>query len=336
MLCCALMACKKVTVDFTYEPTAPKAGESVTFYNHSSSGEEWSWNFGDGAVSTIKSPSHTYKQPGTYRITLKVDDKSSLTATKEITVYDTIPSFTVSDSTFVIYKDYTFTASVYNPFNYEVKYLWYRPAQETIEEYAQITDTVLTNSTLHLYFTRPMSAASIGLRVILNGDTTYIQKEYEVQNRFTNSVYFRTPKYDFQQRIYEEKSAPLQQLADRAAILDYEQDTFQTYSGYDFTLSELAEVFPGLEGFHICSRKIYFRANGLWVANIDGAYLVQIDSLACSAMSLDTKDNRIYWANENGVWYMPFIGSDNNKFITTPVLLNDLVGVSKLAADCAQ
>ena len=69
------------------------------------------------------------------------------------------------------------------------------------------------------------------------------------------------------------------------------------------------------------------------MANIDGAYPVQIDELDCAYMTLDTKDNRIYWANEEGVWYMPFVGSDNNKFVSTPVLLNTMTNVIKLAAD---
>ena len=88
-----------------------------------------------------------------------------------------------------------------------------------------------------------------------------------------------------------------------------------------------------MKGFHIANRKIYYRANGLWVANIDGANQVQIDSANCTAMTLDTKDSRIYWANENGVWYLPFIGSDNNKYVTTPAQLNTLTNVTKLAAD---
>ena len=60
---------------------------------------------------------------------------------------------------------------------------------------------------------------------------------------------------------------------------------------------------------------------------------MQIDDADCLAMTLDTKDNRIYWATSTGVWYMPFIGSDNNKFVTTPKQLNNLTGITKLAAD---
>ena len=334
MLCCAIMACNKTTVEFTYSPANPKAGQSVRFTNQSSSGQDWLWTFGDGASSSTKSPSHVYKQAGTYRIVLKVDNNNSLTATKEITVYDTVPTFTASDSIFTIYTDYTFTANVYNPYNLDVKYLWYLPAMPADQQpYAHITDTSFTQSALHLYFIRPIREAGIGLRVIVNEDTTFIEHYYEVSDQTTNSVYIRTEEADYRQRIFGTKAEPEQQLAERALILEEAQDTFQNYNGHDFVLSELKEIFPELEGFHISHRKIYYRADGLWVASIDGANPVQIDSLDCTAMTLDTKDNRIYWANENGVWYMPFVGSDNNRFVYIPVLLNEMSSVTKLAAD---
>lgn len=317
-LCCALIACKKNDVSFTYSPTEPRAGEKVQFTNNSTSGEEWEWTFGDGASSTLKSPTHTYKRPGTYRVLLKVDKRNAWTATKEITVFDTIPTFTCPDTVFTIFKDYTFTANVYNPYNYPVSYLW-------------SVDSV-TDPTLTLYFD-DAEEELIWLRVILNGDTTMVIKTIDVQDRPTNSVLFRTDLGDFRQRIF----GPLAEEAmlDESAtpLLDAEQDTMQIYNGKAFYLSDLQLLFPFLEGFHISNRKIYLRGDGLWVANIDGAYPVQIDSLDCYAMTLDTKDNRIYWANENGVWYMPFIGSDNNQFVTVPTLLNTMTDISKIAAD---
>jgi len=334
-LCCALTACKQNKVEFTFSPTEPKAGESVKFTNNSTSGEEWEWTFGDGLTSTIKAPSHVFKQPGKYIVTLKVDKKKAWMASKEITVYDTIPTFVCDDdSVFHIYKDYTFTANVYNPYNYEVKFCWYLPVSNALLlPYAEITDTTMTNSTLHLYFTRPVEDAGLGLEVILNGDTTYIQKYFDVYDRATNSVLIRTPEYDLRQRIFGSRAEGAFVDFTASPLLDEEQDTLQTYNGYTFRLSELADIFEGIEGFHIASRKIYYRWDGLWVANIDGANPVQIDSLECLAMTLDTKDSRIYWANENGVWYMPFVGSDNNKFVTTPVQLNKITDVSRLAAD---
>ena len=335
MLCLGMIACKHINVDFTYSPEAPRAGQAVYFTNLSSSGEEWEWIFGSGATSTLKSPTYTYKQPGTYLVTLKVDKKSSRTASKEITIYDTIPTFIGTDTTYTIYTDYTFKAVVYNPYNYDVKYEWYLPIDSTefTPPYCIITDTAMNMSALHLYFTRPVSAAKIGLRVTLNGVVTDIQKSYEVFDRETRSVLLRTADGDYRQRIFGERAEPANALPEPNALLDSEQDTLQRYNNYVFTLSELSSVFPGIQGFHIASRKIYYRANGLWVAYLDGAYKVQIDETDCVAMTLDTKDNRIYWANEKGVWYMPFVGSENNKFITVPVLLNEMKNVTKITAD---
>lgn len=328
-LCCALMACDKTTVDFSYSPASPRAGQTVEFSNLSSGGEEWSWSFGDGASLILKSPSHAYKQPGTYRVTLQVDKKKQLTATKEITIYDTVPTFSCSESEFEIYKDYTFEALVYNPYNYDVTYSWILPAN-TI--YAVVTDSAMNNSTLKLYFTKAMDEAPIWLTVVMNGKTTYIQKSFRVKDRTTNSVLFRTPDGDYRQRIFGERAEIYQPVA-ADTLLDNEQDTLQIYNRKEFRLSELNALFPGIQGFHIAGRKIYYRANGLWVANLDGAYNVQIDGAECYAMTLDTKDNRIYWANDEGIWYMPFVGSDNNKFVTIPTRLNNMRRVTRIAAD---
>lgn len=323
MLCLMGMACKRVSVDFTYSPQAPRAGQQVAFTNLSSSGEEWNWVFGSGATSTLKSPTYVYRQPGTYRVTLQVDNKSSLTATKEITIYDTIPTFECADSTFTVFTDYTFKAVVYNPYNYDITYEWNLPAN-TI--YAVVTDTTFHNSTLHLYFTQPMSAAPVALTVIMNEDTTYIEKNFDVQDRATHAILFRTAEADYRQRIFGEKAESYKVTEDKidSTMLADEQDTVQNYFGREFKLSELTTVFPSIEGFRIASRKIYFRANGLWVAHLDGTDMVQIDSKPCKAMNLDTKDNRIYWANDEGIWHMPLVGSDNNKFITVPKQLNTL------------
>lgn len=329
-LCCALIACKKNTIEFTYSPTEPRAGQSVVFSNQSSSGEEWEWTFGDGGTSALRAPSHIFRNPGTYTVSLKVDKKKSWTVSHQITVYDTIPTFVASDSIFYIYTDYTFTANLYNPYNYEVKYEWIFPVN-TI--YVDVTDGKTTNKNLHLCFTQAMKEAPIWLNITVNGETTEVRKSFEVLDRPTNSVLIRTTNGDYRQRIFGSRAEMFRPDASAAALLDTEQDTAQTYNGHTFTLAEVATVFPGVQGFHIANRKIYYRADGLWVANIDGANPVQIDTAACAAMTLDTYDNRIYWANKDGVWYMPFIGSDNNQFVTEPVLLNGLLDVTKIAPD---
>lgn len=330
-LCCALIACKKIDVDFSYSPTEPRAGQAVTFSNLSTGGEDWAWTFGDGGTSTTKSPTYTYKNPGTYIITLKVDDKKSLTCTKEITVYDTIPTFVASDSTFEIFRDYTFTANVYNPYSYTVTYEWSLPLNTP---YATVTSSSMDGASLTLYFTKAMTEAPIWLNVIMNGDTTHIEKTFSVANRETNSVLFRNTDGDYRQRIFGQRAETVHPDQTATPLLDAVQDTAQTYNGKDFRLSELQTIFPELRGFKIANRKIYYRTtNGLWVALLDGTCPVQIETADCSAMMIDLVDNRIYWAVADEVRYMPLIGSDNNQFVTEPKVINSLQGVTKIAVD---
>ena len=331
-LFCALTACKKNDVNFTYTPSAPRAGQSVLFSNQSTSGEEWEWSFGDGSTSTLKSPSHTYRNPGTYMVVLKVDNKKSWMASQQVTVYDTVPTFVCTDSVFYIYQDYTFTANVYNPYNYELKYEWLFPINTVYVQPSDESELATNKSSLKVYFTQSIDAP-IWLNIILNGDTTHVEKSFEVLDKPTNSVLLRTEEADYRQRIFGDRAEMAKKDVSAKSLLDAEQDTLQTYNGKEFRLSDLQTTFPALQGFHIANRKIYYRADGLWVANIDGANPVQIDSETCVAMTLDTKDNRIYWANKNGVWYMPFIGSDNNKFVTSPIQLNTMTDVIKMTAD---
>jgi hypothetical protein len=185
---------------------------------------------------------------------------------------------------------------------------------------------------LKCYFTHPDDSARITLRLTVNGESLDIKRAFYIKDRKTNSMLFRTNSEDYRQRIFGERAEGYKPTTD-SELLDIEQDVEQWYNDSTFRLADLAATFPGIQGFRIASRKIYYRANGLWVAHLDGSDRVQIDTAACKAMTLDTKDNRIYWANKEGVWYMPFVGSGNNQFVTIPVRLNTLKDVIKIAAD---
>lgn len=60
--------------------------QELTFTNKSENATSFEWNFGDGNESTEKDPVHKYSTPGTFTITLKVDDNK--TATKSVIVHD--------------------------------------------------------------------------------------------------------------------------------------------------------------------------------------------------------------------------------------------------------
>ena len=53
-----------------------KTGESINFTNTSEDAASFEWNFGDGAKSTDKSPSHSYASQGSYLVTLTAFSKS--------------------------------------------------------------------------------------------------------------------------------------------------------------------------------------------------------------------------------------------------------------------
>jgi PKD repeat protein len=61
-------------------PISPVAGQPAAFEDESRAGSSpirrWAWSFGDGSHSTAENPTHTYAQPGTYTVRLKVTDGS--------------------------------------------------------------------------------------------------------------------------------------------------------------------------------------------------------------------------------------------------------------------
>ncbi len=70
----AVVAPNPPTADFTGTPTTILERESVTFTNNSQYAASYLWNFGDGQTSTEANPVHTYMTPGTYTVTLRVEN----------------------------------------------------------------------------------------------------------------------------------------------------------------------------------------------------------------------------------------------------------------------
>lgn len=320
------MACERNKVNFDYSPTAPRTGETVRFTNRVSEGEEWAWTFGDGSTSTSKNPTHIYKRAGEYTVTLQVDGKNARRCSHVITVYDSVPSFGCTDTTFVVYRDYTYTALVYNPYNYDISYHW-----EVVGLPAELNADSLRTCTLH--FTQA-GEATVVLHLTINGEKTDITHTYSVATRPAPSVIMRGAEADYRQYIYESYWAIPVVDATASAVLDLCQDTMQTYNGQLFSVSTLSATVPGIQGLAIADRKLYYRtSDGLYVSMLDGSYTVTICTEPTSTLFIDTAHNRLYWATPSGVYYMPLIGSDNNQFVTTPTHINSLPGIRKIAVD---
>ena len=78
-----------VIANFTF-PAAACAPFSAIFKNTSTAGQQFFWDFGDGATSTQTSPTHVYLRPGTYLVQLIAVDPNTCnkrdTITKNVTV----------------------------------------------------------------------------------------------------------------------------------------------------------------------------------------------------------------------------------------------------------
>jgi len=72
-------------------PTSGRVGEKIYFsasksYDPDGSIIGYKWNFGDGSTSTKMAPTHTYSQPGSYTVKLKVTDDDGATDTATVTI----------------------------------------------------------------------------------------------------------------------------------------------------------------------------------------------------------------------------------------------------------
>ena len=78
------------TANFSSTPTSGSLPLTVQFTDNSTgSGNSYLWDFGDGATSTLKDPTHTYSNAGVYTVKLTVTNEagnSTLTKTDLITV----------------------------------------------------------------------------------------------------------------------------------------------------------------------------------------------------------------------------------------------------------
>ena len=342
-LAATLAGCKKVTVDFTYTPAEPKAGETVCFTNNSSGGESWTWSFGDNATSMTKHPNKVYKKPGTYVVTLMVDSAKNQRCSKVISIYDTIPTFTCSADTLWHYQDVTFTANIYNPYGYDQTFEWILPAENCKLQLGSTTEAEVS-----VYFTKPGK-----YDILLNikqKDKVYptIQKTFWVNETLDSAIVMRTTDGKIlRQRMIGNKTSEerLEEPHESQVTKDQELilascDTMVEFNGITYYASQMQTIFPDLKIKRMQmdhQKQIWYitTEQGLFASNINGKYKKLIDSQATGALYIDKDRQRIYWATANGLFAVRLQPSvtNNNAISDTPSQYNELTNIDLITVN---
>ena len=108
---------------FTYSPSEPTVQDAISFVDTSEDEDgtidSWSWDFGDGAISTSQSPTHQFTDKGDFTVWLTVTDNDGATdsTTEILTVYNLKPTanFSYSPTTPTAGKDTQFTDGSQDP-----------------------------------------------------------------------------------------------------------------------------------------------------------------------------------------------------------------------------
>jgi PKD repeat protein len=88
---------KKPVACFALPQDRLEVGEQYAFKDCSIGAKEYQWSFGDGGTAALASPTYTYKEAGTYLISLKVTGKKGTDELKR-----QITAFNLDLTTFVI------------------------------------------------------------------------------------------------------------------------------------------------------------------------------------------------------------------------------------------
>ncbi|MDO9634610.1 MAG: PKD domain-containing protein [Paludibacter sp.] len=176
----ALTGCKTpIDPDFSYSPEMPKAGERVTFTNITEEGEYWNWTFGDGGKSTAKNPTYVFKKPGMYDVVLMADSNDNYVRTRQITVYDTIPSIYIDKESVKYYETVKLSALVYNPYNYAITYKWSFSSNAISSD---VVDGESTLASVSVFFNQRNIEETVNLQIQL-GDSIYnVSKTFLIQD----------------------------------------------------------------------------------------------------------------------------------------------------------
>jgi len=165
--------------EFTFTPQNPMVGEEVTFNASKSSDDgeiiSYLWDFGDGKGGEGVVVTHTYTQPGTYRVELTVVDDDGLSSSISKNV-------TVTQPESVLNISYPIVLKPGNALNVSVS--------EEVAENLSITELWVDSRDRALNIS--LSKANAPLGVVYG--TIYSSFDLELNNSVAVKIHFRVPR----------------------------------------------------------------------------------------------------------------------------------------------
>jgi gliding motility-associated-like protein len=130
--------------------------------------KKWFWDFGDGQTSTLQSPSHSYTAPGTYTVTLIVDNGTcTSTFTTTVQIVDVHPTIHDDVSTICRNTAVTFNMDAIDPAGI-VTYTWNFGDGATFVDSANAATKAIT----HVYTTAGTYTATLTVKNMFGCTTT--------------------------------------------------------------------------------------------------------------------------------------------------------------------
>lgn len=181
-----------------------KVGDTLQISNCSEKADSYVWGFGDGATSTAEAPQHTYEKPGTYAVSLTVENEYGTDdASADITV---TPSSVLLKDGFENYEDfalefgswkfadkdeaptYGVSGVDYPNYGYVGSYIIFNPSK---------TEPPLTDDPKYLAHSGDKYAACFSAKNVSSNDDWMISPEVTLGEGYSLTIYIRSLSDDY-------------------------------------------------------------------------------------------------------------------------------------------
>ncbi len=335
-----LTGCSKLTCDFSYSPSSPRAGEAVIFSNQSSGGDDYEWSFGDNVQSTANSPTHIFKKPGTYvvRLTVIRNKVEKRVRTHEITVLDTVPAIAFNTDSVKAFAAVKLSVNTYNPWGKETTYRWQIDPSKAV----LLAGKGLDSAAVICYFTCPDENITVKVAMQQGDKTMQLERTEKIYPHLAPSVLTATGETYWEQHYYpvwgrRVYQSPIPTTSEpNIGRIQAEQDTVYQYGDSRFTVAKVSAMTgQTVNGFQVdrLTNKIYAYGAALWVCNINGTYRRTLAEEPIRAIKVDGAGNRLYWATDAGLFAAPLLIMHNNTGDFSPELINDKTGITRLSVN---